>query len=206
MIKSKQIMSVMLVVLLSACSIPPRLDNRDLTQIGIEFNEKVYEKGARGYIVLSAYNNIPSSVVVDSYVTFDNEHGDSFSIRLFNGVPKSIMLPPGKYTVTNYYLYGFKSMGNAYTTAGMDDLQKSFDISFEVKAGEFAYLGELSVMAVKTGPTESKLFSGSSQTNYGVNVLAVDKSDKISDNQKSLYSMQSGKPFSTRLANVKKKD
>jgi hypothetical protein len=190
-------------VLVSSCSIPGKATDRDFTQVLTEFNQAIYDQGGRAYVVFSAYNNMPARTRMDNYITLTNNQGENFEFRIPSGTRKIAMLPAGDYKVTDFDLYGSNGGGNYYVTSSMNDIHENSEITFSVKPKEFAYLGQLSAIRGAVLAKENNLWKPDTTTvRYGIS--ADDKYRDISDNEKSLYEAQSGKPFAVKLMKVKK--
>lgn len=204
----KKILAIIALGLLAACSVPPRPSNRDYTAIKTAFNEDVYRHGNRGYVVFSVMNPVING---GDTIIMENDQGEKFQWHFPQGSrnrkPAVAMLPVGEYRVVDLSSFHHSGGGNVQVTRSMTDLVKGHDVTFTVRAGEFAYLGQLTVIGQAQGRAQSGgLFSGSSTTRFNINIAVEDRSAAISAADRQRFERESGKPFRVSLMTVKPKE
>jgi hypothetical protein len=111
-----------------------------------KFNQKVYDKGGKAYIVLSAQNNVSTAdISVENFFIFRNKSGGDFSFSMYNGETISFLVKPGSYKLIEYRLYGQRTYGNVTKSISLD-FSRAVKGSFSVKEGEAVYLGCVSTI------------------------------------------------------------
>ena len=78
------------------------------------FDEKVYNKGGKAYILLGAKNNLGAlkgAFPVDNLFVFENNKGEKVSFYIRDGETLSFLVNPGDYKLVSYELNGAKDGG-----------------------------------------------------------------------------------------------
>lgn len=181
-------------VFLAGCNFQGIPDRKMLSYLEPRFSDEIYSKGGKAYVILDAYNNVPANFTVYNYFIFENENGEEFRVEV-GAEPKVFMLSPGKYVLKNFSLYGSVSHGN--TTSSVDlDFDDKIEGEFTVGAGESVYLGKHNLVITKVN---RRLFSKLDVNDIEFEAKVLNDYDKIINNRKSLYEMQSGKKPVVRL-------
>lgn len=183
---------------ISGCSLPgiPGQEKIRLTETA--FNDEIFARGGRALVLLEAENSVPSRVSMDNYFTFQNDSYGKFTIRIDNRKKKTVhmMLVPGTYTLTDYYLYGYSGGGNYSVSASLSYTDK-YKASFTLKPGDVVYLGRVK-NSTRLGRATGGFFSPVKHS-AATSIQVVNALPELSANFVSLIEEYTGKNIEVRL-------
>lgn len=195
----KRIYIVFLTALfISGCNLPSIPGQEKIRLTETAFNDEIFAKGGRALVLLEAENSVPSRVTLDNYFTFQNDHYGTFTVRIENKKKKTVhmMLVPGTYTLTNYYLYGYSGGGNYSVSASLDYKDK-YKASFTLKPGDVVYLGRVK-NSTRLGPSTGGFFSPVKHS-AATDIKIINGLPEMSPNFVSLVEEYTGKNIEVRL-------
>jgi hypothetical protein len=168
------------------------------------FNQKVYDKGGKAYVVLGAENNAGhNDIKVHNYFIFKNDKGENYSLFVANGETLSFLLNPGNYQLTQYYLYGEVSSFGVKNSISAN-FTKYVEGSFSLKDGDAVYLGYVSLTISDKAKNVWKRFFVFSinpkDTPYETSVQ-----NRFVAADKELFAKEAGKNIEVRLMKWNKK-
>ncbi len=207
----KRFFVLLTLTLVGACACPLTPQDGDLLRATKQFQPELFNYGARGVVILSMSDNVSDDGwfgknYTDTVKIKNKNTNDVFFLSTKKGKNDfdTAMLPVGRYTVDSLYLvYVYQTTeqyGNTtYVTTHVETdegYENGKKISFDVRAGEVAYLGHFDLIKRKISLTDND--------DATVNDFELtDKSSAISAEQKSLWKKQFGKDFVARKASVK---
>ncbi|MDR3113842.1 MAG: lipoprotein [Endomicrobium sp.] len=192
----KKILIVFLAaVVLSSCSSANRY----------RFNQKVYDKGGKAYIVLGAGNNAShADIPVNNYFIFQNEKGEKVSFTIINGETLSFIVNPGTYKLIKYYLFGEVNYFGGIKHSITINFTNYVDSEFSVKEGDALYLGYVYTAIADNAKNTWKRFF-----NFSINPKDISyetqAQDRLSDTLKEQFDKESGKDIQKSLLNWNRK-
>ena len=106
------------------------------------FNEEKFKKGNMAYVFLTATNNAhQADFRVGDYFTFKSDEGRTIKLSNMGEEGRGFMIPPGRYQLTEFRLYGARQRGNSTMIVNIP--LYTVVASFEVMPGDVVYLGSV---------------------------------------------------------------
>jgi hypothetical protein len=192
----KKILTVFLAAaLLSSCASGNRF----------RFNQKIYDKGGKAYIVLGAGNNAShADIPVNNYFIFQNERGERVSFTIGNEQTLSFIVNPGTYKLIKYYLFGEVNYFGGVKHSITINFTNYVEGGFSVKEGDALYLGY-----VYTGIEDNAKNTWKRFFNFSINPKDISyetqPQDRLNDALKEQFDKESGKSVQKILLDWKKK-
>ncbi|MDR1195652.1 MAG: hypothetical protein LBL00_04145 [Endomicrobium sp.] len=168
------------------------------------FNQRVYDKGGKAYVVLGAENNAGhADIIVNNYFIFSNDRGESYSLYIANGETFSFLLSPGNYQLVKYTLYGEVSYFGVENSIRAD-FTKYTEGSFSLKEGDAVYLGSIILEIEEKAKNVWKRFFGFA-INPADTAYTTSVQNKLSSVDIEAFETEAGKNIEVRLMEWKKK-
>jgi hypothetical protein len=169
------------------------------------FNQRVYDKGGKAYIVLGAENNAShADIPVNNYFIFQNEKGERVSFTISSGETLSFIVNPGNYKLIRYYLYGEVNYFGGIKHSITINFTNYVESGFSVQTGDALYLGYVYTEISNSAKNTWKRFF-----NFAVNPKDISyetqAQDRFDENMKAQFSKESGKTVRTSLLSWKRK-
>lgn len=195
----KRLFCTGIMFLLCGCNMPSIPAKQTLVTTETTFSKEVFDKGGRALVIMEAYNNVPSSVLMNNYFKFQHPYYGEFLVEINNKENlAALMLVPGTYNLTNYYLHGYRGGGNNSYSSTLDYKNK-YAADFKVKPGEVVYIGKVDNKTV-LGEWKGGFFSPAKRE-AATNITVTDDSKKLSPNLLSQIELQTGKKLEVKLLN-----
>ena len=169
------------------------------------FNQKVYDKGGKAYIVLGAGNNAShADIPVDNYFIFQNEKGERISFIIKNEETLSFIVNPGTYKLIKYYLFGEVNYFGGIKHSITINFTNYIEGGFSVKEGDALYLGYAYMGIEDNAKNTWKRFF-----NFSINPKDISYEtqiqDRLPDSSKEQYDKEAKKPVQKSPLDWKKK-
>ena len=193
-------------LLIAACSFPHRPTEGDLLMVKTSVaNKEVFDMGGQAFVIIGTQNDLTISKNVKFYSEFNiiDERGNvvSNTRRFIMDGNYMFLLNPGKYRLDKYRLVAVESSSSSIKTSTLP-LYERYSFSFETKAGEVVYLGDIVTMTQRVEREDAKWY----QTKYTGQVINNTVIKDSSANSKDLFERIEGytnKKVQTRFINFR---